>query len=242
MKKLLSSLIIIALFSSTAFGAVPSKKDKKTSHDKNHQEQELTRKQVEEIAEKYIKAISEKDYVAWSSLMVSTKRVSEKEFREFYLKEAGLWRPFEASFNRIKKIEVRKVRDNSAILDVYTVFSGDEVGIRPAALLLLPDGKIKYDAFIVRHPLLIAKSSAGNLYGSYSRNVHPNAMSSRNAPKAALFKSGVPLFGFDEPNASKDDRSRALNKILKWISKNSNEWDSSEPKVYLPKEITQKLF
>ena len=238
MKKLLFLLVATALLSSSASGAVSSKKNKKTKP--ATQTQELSRKQAEEIAEKYIKAILDRDYLAWSSLMVDTKRVTEKEFMEYYLEPKGRWRPFGRNFKGIKKIKVRKVRGNSVILDVYQDF-GDGVGIHPDALLLLPDGEIKYDALIVRHPLLIARSSAGRLSYLHNYSLHPTKMYLMNDPEAALFKSGVPLFGYDEPNASRYEKLRSLDEIIEWIFENKDEWDSSEPNVYLPKEIVQGL-
>ena len=239
MKRLLISLIAIALFSSTGFGAVTSKETGKQPKNKT---QELSRQQLRNLAKKYIKSILDEDYIAWSSLMVDTKETSKKDFMSFYGVTSGYKTTMRYGFcfDNIKKIKAKEVRNDSITLDVYTETNKGSY-VTPVALLLLPDGKIKYDAFIVRHPLFNAKASARFLLG-FTARPNPNTTEQADYTRTRLYESGVPLFGFDEPSASKQDKLKALKDILEWISKNRHKWDSSDPKVYLPQGIVLYQF
>ena len=44
------------------------------------------------------------------------------------------------------------------------------------------------------------------------------------------------MFGFDT-NASKSDQLKSLDKIEEWLREEAEEWDNSEPKVFMPKEF-----
>ena len=209
------------------------------------QPKELTRQQLEEIAELYVKAIMDEDYTVWSSLMADETRVDEKEFREYYkIRDSNLHYVYHITDHRfIKRIKIQRVRNDSIILSVYIEVPSGAV-TETAALLLLPDGKIKYDDFIVRHPLRIADRSNNYLKLQSKERIdrdNPDRMYRRYVPfQNALIGSGVPLFGFEgflEPDARKLEQIRSLDKICEWMSKNWHKWDSSDPKVFLPKEI-----
>ncbi len=199
------------------------------------QTKELSKKQVKEIAEKYIEAILDKDYAAWTRLMASTAEVSERDFMVFYnqvLDGRETWLP--GVYSELKRIKISEIEGSAVSLE----FQSKDPHNSKGCLLILPDGKIKYDAIYVRHPIVMAKLCFGDLY--YIRPFRATGIRYERS-SSGLIKTGIPLLGWDV-NASASDQFKSLDKIRVWLQENCNKWDSSEPKLFLPEEFTSDWF
>ena len=201
------------------------------------QGEELSKRKVKEIAEEYVEAIIDQDYEAWSGLMANPTGVSEEAFMAYYTKPARINHPFSywLPTGKLKRLKILSIKESVVQLEFQIK---DRGGISPKGyLLILPDGKIKYDAIHVWHPILWAK-----LYASYLNHMQPFPSGKRHELySSGLISTGIPLFDFD-PNASQSDQRKSLNKIETWMEDNCNEWDSSEPKLFFPKKLTTDWF
>ena len=209
----------------------------------------LSNKEMRDIGEAYIEAILNKDYAAWSSLMLNTEGVNKEHFMNFYAPKDWRYdkhyRDYGASW-LIERMKIRKIRHNYIILKINTEAEDREEEWN-IALQLLPDGKIKYDNLFLRHPAIIAKVCVVHLYHCHGRerleqmrmpdawrNTHLN-------PYADMLKqSGVPLFGYNK-DASWDEAIESLDHIKNWLINHFEEWDSGEPELFLPRDVIASL-
>ena len=207
--------------------------------------EELSKKQVKEIAEQYCEAILNKDYAAWSDLMFNTQGVSEEDFMAFYnQKKAFSFRlrySFMPIYSEIRKIEIIDVQEYAVRIEFQTRHNSESPNdgsyFYNDLLFILPDGKIKYDMH-VRHPILMASGGATQLL-MHKEDFRTNGPY-YDAYSNRLINSGIPLFGFDR-SASASDQLESLEQIVDWIQDNGYEWDSSEPKLFFLKKLNTRL-
>jgi hypothetical protein len=106
-------------------------------------------------------------------------------------------------------------------------------------LLLTPDGKIKYDSILLKHPIEIALKSIPVLYDRGERYQWAAVSSNSNALSDKTYLSfesmGIPMFGLDL-TASPDEIDESLLQITEWLINEGDKWDSTEPKVFFPKQ------
>ena len=191
----------------------------------------FSKKQVKEVAEKYIEAVMNKDYEAWSGLMADTKDFNEQQFNARYALHPEPRFYWGEHLFYLKEIRYRKSKNNCAKLTLKK----ENASYEPECWLMLqPDGKIKYDSIFISHPVLVVRSCAGCFWSPSGK---PNTQRERVCSEA-LIESGVPLFGFT-PTSSRLQQSQSVREIFDWLEKNGDEWDTSEPKVFYPGELIQ---
>ncbi len=198
------------------------------------QAQELKSKEIRGIAEKYREAILDKDYQTWSSLMADTKGITETDFLSYFnLDQRNSQSEFLFVNNGIRKIKVGKIKNNSIRL---RIIDGRQYE-REVVLLLLPDGKIKYDAIFVRHPIFIAYWFTRSL----SIDIASNNKGGDDEERRILSETGIPMFGYD-PEASDHQQYQALLNIKEWMGENGDKWDKSDPKLFLSKNLVSSML
>ncbi len=191
----------------------------------------FSKKQVKEIAEKYIEAVMNKDYEAWAGLMADTKDFDEQRFNARYALHPNPRFYWGKSLFHLKKIHYRSSENNSAKLTLKREHSSYEP---ECWLILQPDGKIKYDSLFIPHPVLVVRTCLGYFWSpDRKRNTQDERVYSDT-----LIETGVPLFDYT-PESSRLQQAQSVRKIFDWLEKNGDEWDISEPKVFYPGEIIE---
>ena len=191
----------------------------------------FSKKQVKEIAEKYIEAVMNKDYEAWAGLMADTKDVDEQRFNERYVMHSDFSNYCRLNIIYLKKIHYRSSKNNCAKLTLKREHSSYEP---ECWLLFQPDGKIKYDSIFIAHPVLVVRTCLGYFWTpDRKRDTQDERVYSDT-----LIEIGVPLFGYTA-DSSRLQQAQSVRKIFDWLEKNGDEWDISEPKVFYPGEIIE---
>ncbi len=187
---------------------------------------ELSKKELRAIGEQYIKAWESGDIESFKALFLQPEKIKSDKFMQY--KEI------------INKFDIDKVGDNYIILEArrkkdkiwlhytdHTMSDWDE-----RWLLFTPDGKIKYDSIILKHPIHIALESVPVLLTSDNEKLE-------NRIYESLEQMGIPMFELDlSANARK--RLQSLLKMRQWLLKEGDKWDSSEPKVFFPKQLLRE--
>jgi hypothetical protein len=174
-------------------------------------DEHLSRKKVEAVAEKYAEAWEEHDFDAWKSLLDQMHAGSEN------LKENV--------FNRydVSSVSVGTTDEHNVHLKMK--FKGGHV--LPGWLQITPEGQIKYTPLLFKHPIYNAFSSL-----RYLHNDNPSW--SRTGVKN-LSEAGIPLFDY-KVDAPKHVREKSIDEIIDWLIENGSDWDASEPKLYCPEK------
>lgn len=203
---------------------------------KNQPEHSLTSQDIKNISKQYADAIKTQNHNAFSELFYDYegdpltdffKRVTPVNGRVF---EASIGRLFDNGF--MTKIAV------SQTIDRGRTVGGDQDYVYEEWVLLTHSGKIKYDSLIKPHPLqlivdpLVQMSYKIDESGEYKL-------------KARLFikvleENSIPTFGFD-PESDADDSLDTIEEIIDWVLDNGSHFDSTEPKLYLPKMEFSRL-
>lgn len=187
-----------------------------------------SKKELEAIGEQYIQAWESGDIELLRAFFLHPERITQRSFNDYN--------------EIIDELDVDEVGAGYILLDVdrkndkvwlhYTdhgMKNGDE-----RWLLFTPDGKVKYDSILLKHPILIAMKSVRILLtATYSEEL-------QNRIYASLEQTGVPLFGLD-PSKNPRRNAGALLELLNWIQEEGHQWDASEPKVFFPKELLEYI-
>jgi len=193
----------------------------------------VSSKEAHDIAELYILAING-NYALWYNLFSpchqGDPRLSETAYNDMRKKRdiQTRTRPVAVGATHGNHVEILVDRtwcDRDG--ETHT-----EKKERGGLILLLPDGRIKYDSLTFPHPYSeaarILSHMAGNLRWRHDEYYYYQLNAARR-----LNELGIPLFGFD-PDASESKQKRSIAKIADWLQGLDTEWDASEPKVALP--------
>ena len=199
----------------------------------------LSKKDVKAIAERYVDAITARDYSIWSSLMASSEAVTESEFLEFFefkkvssstITSDELFWP--RISGEIKRIKIKNIKGVCVELEFQSKAS------YPSSkyLFIQPNGKIKYDAIYHQHPVLIAKIAWGQWF-----QIQPfrTTGSACDWYYLNLEATGIPLQGLDR-SSNQSKQYKALDKIEDWLEDEGEEWDSTYPKLFLDGDYEKK--
>ena len=193
----------------------------------------LSETEVRKIAEQYADACIKQNYRSWQALSFNKDRVS----REAFLNAVTMGYIITGDNTHCPKtISIMESDGRNVHLQIPLKGGGERRGW----LQLLPDGKIKYDPLICRHPTLLAFLNARIPPRCKCSGRHNSRCTAGSEIFERLTSIGVPLFGFN-PKASIRDQEQALKKINEWLVENGAQWDNSEPKVYYPSQAFQEI-
>ena len=191
--------------------------------DKPEPLKELSKKELRAIGEQYIQAWESGNIERVKAFFLQPENITQGRFNEYA--------------EMINKFNIDKVGDGYIILEArrkkgkiwlhytdHTIPDWDE-----RWLLLTPDGKIKYDSILLKHPIHIALESV------LFMRLYDNEEEEKRI-YSSLEQLGIPLFGLDLSD-SPIKSLQSLSKIFKWLLKEGDKWDSSEPKVFYPKKL-----
>lgn len=189
--------------------------------------EKLKSSQVEEIATQYVQAIKNKDFSAWSKLMLNTRGLNEDSFKE----RIGL-----TAFNTVVIEDIDKTKTGFNIrltFEPQVVIISHEnrtslISQSTFSVQMLPNGKIKYD-ILIPHPIPFAMiTCASSIYQLEKRNETESG--------SHLKDYGIPLFGY-EHNAPVKEQEKSVRKMLKWLLNDGEDWDRDDPKIPCPEEL-----
>jgi hypothetical protein len=187
---------------------------------------ELSKDQVKEIAEQYAEACVNRDFESWKALYFNPEQCTHRDFMR------GVADPRLTKPGHLRAVRIRKVKGLTVQVE-----SQKNLGVKTKGwLLLLPNGKIKYDPIIYPHPILSASRECNHalavttgLFDQQNDNIN------YSHSLQYLVESGIPTFGLKIDDSS-HNHIKALEEVQEWIEDNWNKWDNSEPHVYYPKK------
>jgi len=183
----------------------------------------LTTSKVKEIAEKYVATKNSEDW------MIS------KDSREY---------PHPYEKYRIKNVDLGKVYDNGFELEISIAlfplesdadYSGGQTE-RTGLVLLTPDGVVKYDSFLNPHPLETICPYINGISWDY---LHKRPCSVHEFI-STMKTGGVQTFGLTS-NSNREEFGKEALKIIEWLINNGGTHDATEPKVYVPSKVFDKM-
>jgi hypothetical protein len=185
--------------------------------------EEMTKRQINNLAERYISAIEEHDFEAWSELLSPLHPEGAELDETAFLKRT----------ETIKSLSFDIIDGHNVTLQIKYISGGRSLG----TLQIHPSGYIKYTPLFVKHPLYavcekleVLLDDRDTFFGSTS------SPASREAAASALEEMSIPLFNYDPLAPTKEERREAAKKTLEWLQKNGPTYDSDEPNVCLPPE------
>lgn len=190
----------------------------------------VTKKQVKEIAEKYIEAVMDKDYETWAALMADATDFDKRRFNASYT-----WRS-NSPYNLTCLVRLKKIKYKSQEENYVRVLVKQENRESEHWLMFQPDGKIKYDSIFILHPVQVVRACTGYFWSPLSSKRDASEKQVYSDTLIKMGEMGLPLFGYT-PDVSESHRIQSIRKIFDWLQKHGDEWDVSEPKVFYPGEI-----
>ncbi|MDF7801854.1 hypothetical protein P4C99_20415 [Pontiellaceae bacterium B1224] len=203
--------------------------------DKPEPVKELSKKELEAIGEQYIQAWESGSYEKVKAFFLHPQHLTQSRFNE--CKE------------RIDDIDIDKVGDGYIILDIDSNTYWPHLTDLPISdaderwVLFTPDGQIKYDSILLKHPIEIALKSMLVLYGRGEKYKWAAVGSNSNVLSEKTYTSlknmGIPMFGLDL-SGSPDEIDESLLKMTEWLLGEGDTWDSTEPNVFFPEELLKE--
>ncbi len=175
---------------------------------------------------------------------IAKKYVSDKKNEDWKISKDSRLYPYPYEKYRIKSTDLGKVYDNGFELEISIAlfplesnadYSGGQTE-RTGLVLLTPDGDVKYDSFLNPHPLETICPYINSISGDY---LHKRPYSI-NEFITTMKKGGVPTFGLTS-NSNREEFGKEALKIIEWLIDNGETHDVTEPKVYVPSKVFDKL-
>ncbi|MEN8254593.1 MAG: hypothetical protein ABFR33_03895 [Verrucomicrobiota bacterium] len=185
----------------------------------SYPEKEMTKRDVEAIAEAYIHSFKEKNFNAWQQLLAPMNSNSSE------LTESR----FSYPAHNIKRMKIEEIEG----LNVRISMRNENNHEFDGWLQIHQSGHIKYGSCIIQHPVKKAFQSLRYLLAKED--------SWRNTGIHALKKAKVPLCGY-EIDETREKQEAAVDRILDWLIENGADHDPTEPKVVMPSSQFRKCL
>jgi hypothetical protein len=179
-------------------------------------DKEMTDKDVKALVKQYIKAVEREDFEAWKELLAPMHSGDEYLDKDRFMSAAS----------KTRSIDIDDIDGRNVVLEIVSASNGRK---RIGYLQIDSSGHIKYTPFVFIHPIHRAFNYIGLL--------EMDDVTWRNTGVTFIKKMDIPLFGYDA-QSSKEEYSAATSKILDWLTKNGQLYDTSDPKIY----ISQREF
>lgn len=196
-----------------ANNTVTPRKPKKPRRKSSIPANSLPENEVRAIAEEYEEALRNRDNDAFKRLFLNSK------WRGPYL--GGMWKRFE-------NVDMSTIHGN----EVYVVVDGYTEGIGVSGWIqLTPEGKIKYCPLIAPHPVEEATSAIQWLVHAIEKGENYEGQKDRMI--RVIEGKGIPTFGLHQDMSNRDMKN-SLADVREWLINNGDNYDNSEPRIYLP--------
>ena len=192
--------------------------------------EDLSRKELRAIGQQYIQAWESGSFDDLKNLFVNPDTPQNSVFS--YWQKAGT----------IKGIDLKDIEEGHISLGfTYVIYGkvpyGEYLPLRPRRwLLLTPDGKIKYDSILVKHPIEVAEIAVSYINWHADSSRFYNDEGKPRSPQRIqdtftnLKDTGIPMFDLNL-KAKPTDIKKSLVKIRRWLKRDGRYWDISEPKI-----------
>ena len=140
----------------------------------------------------------------------------------------------------VDRVSIKEIDGNNVYVKISYTFGekGPDQELE-GWIQLTMDGKIKYDPILVRHPILSAFRATWSSIIEIEDAEQNRDSSSNSQPHipyhTQLLNTGVPAFNLQ--GISRNQRKEKYQDILRWLIKNGNTWDATEPKVPCPEKV-----
>lgn len=144
----------------------------------------------------------------------------------------------------VDRLSIKEIDGNNADVKIKYTFGKKGAETELDGWIQLTDaGKIKYDPILVQHPIPSA-FRATSLCIIEIENAEQNRAPRPNSQPAIpyhtqLLNTGVPAFDLNE--VPMNQRKEKYQDILRWLIKNGNTWDATEPKIPCPEKVFNDL-
>lgn len=196
---------------------------------------DCSKEEIKKIVRQYEKVCVNADYKLWCDIYYQQDSISEAEFLNKFSPTNRYDREFsytilpsKYSYYCPKKISIKRIDGGNVELRIVWEWKKEDDWLQ-----ILPNGKIKYDPFINRHPILIAIKNCIPFYECNCEWHHKGPCRNDDKYFSLLESTGIPLFGLSL-SGTKSEKREACKKIKKWIKKNGGTWDNSDPKISCP--------
>lgn len=187
----------------------------------DYPQKELTESEIRAVAEQYVEAFMNNDHAAFQDLLRPMHPGDQAlDNHMFHYYHHGL-----------SSMKIEAVSGNYVELTLRSKESGNK---RSEWLMFSPSGHIKYSPYLFPHPL--ARCLRYNL-----RNLMHEETRQRKYAASVLKRASVPIFKYD-PEASFGAREQEVFLILDWLKESGREYDTSEPRVAMPRQMFDEGF
>jgi hypothetical protein len=189
----------------------------------------ITERQVDKLAELYNRAVERRDFEAWRELLSPLYPWSPK-LNTLYFAE---------QMRGVESLSAQDIDGMNVRLRIRYASGNRETGL----LQLDPQGRIKYTPFCFKHPLYRIGSLLEVLLKDQTTLMGATSSSASRINAAnKLASMNIPLFSYDPFEPSIFKRRTTALKILNWLEENGREYDTTEPKLFLPAEEFDALI
>ena len=193
----------------------------------------ISKGEVGKIAKLYVQALREKNFELIKPLISTNANLTIEQAEKNFNRMTIVGRdedncPDRRSFKG-DDVSIGSIDGLNAELTISHRYYEDDHGW----LQLLPDGTIKYDLIISKHPFVDLEEGLGWLTMGVRAKSKTNTWTSQGL--RILKKYDVPGFGFNK-GTDKQDREKVIEQIVDWVLEKEKDWDVSEPKLELPKQ------
>ena len=173
----------------------------------------LDEKMLRDLTNQFISTYEKNDSAAWEALLFpmhpGQSNLDDNQFKYY-------------EFN-VSNMEIMKVNGRNVKVSMRHRRSRDQDGW----IQITESGHIKYTPLEFRHPIKKACAMVPLLAGEH--------YSWRLTAAHRLKRDGIPTFDYD-PNADKKEQIQKTELILEWLENNGATYDTTEPKLPIPKE------
>lgn len=189
----------------------------------------MTERQIGKLCEPYITAIEEKNFEDWYELLSPRHSTAPELNEEYFLEQV----------QDVKSLSIQKIDGFNVQLRIR--YASGERGT--GSLQIDPTGQIKYTPFCFKHPLYEVCAQLELLLSDQDTIMGATSSPASRAAAAYTLKSmDIPLFDYDPYASSRHERLMIAQKILGWLKENGPEYDTTEPKSFLPPDDFNTLI
>jgi len=190
-------------------------------------EKTISKKEIIKLVDQYVTAVEDENFEAWNELLTPLHTDSPLLTPTNFLTEASM----------IQDLSVEQIDGLNAALKIQYYDGREQIG----SLQIHDSGHIKYTPFVFKHPVSRACSQVQILLNDYMTMLgSTSSEASRMEIVWELDAMGIPLCDYDPLTPFNEARRAAAKKILKWLEENGQEFDNTEPKIFItPDEFTR---
>ncbi len=183
-------------------------------------EQGISKKEIIKMVDQYVTAVEDENFKTWNELLAPLHTDSPLLTPTNFMEEASM----------VESLSIEQIDGLNASLKIQYHDGREQVG----SLQIHASGHIKYTPFVFKHPVSRACSMVQTLLNDHITMMGATSSeASRTEIVWELDAMEIPLCDYDPQNPFNEARRAAAKKILKWLEENGQEFDNTEPKIFI---------